>query len=554
MLAVRHSLPAPAAVLAAATLLLASTTIAQPAVTDTTLVLGGPDRWDGRFEDAQGQPCWHGWTHADLYGEPGEAHWHVSDHQPIAGQSSLWCGTWYDNACADGYGNSWNDAARFTRPAAHPDQPTTVRLQATVRVDSEPGYDYLHVQARRGFQYEDLIAPIDGTATVTIDETVTFLPADYVTGQWSLRVLARSDAAWSDEDCLWDTAGFARLDDVTVTVDGTVVSEEDFESGTSAHWDTVSQPIAGDFACLRQGLDDLDPDHDNPTWQVTFVDDGEVVPGTGGTPCDTWCYGPGGWVLHPDGGLGDDLPMGPLGLTSSGIWNGVASPALAWPVGADAGELAFDVHAHALHLACGVLTYGWTLRATGEAEPAALDTVAWAPTRWSVLDEETLPPGPGYHRVAVRVDQLLPPDTRWVQVRFEVHEAGPWCWGPYVDDPTPSPYLDNVAVRAWAAVTVVTPDNPPGASPVALHAAPNPFNPRVTVRWTQPQAGPATLAVYDARGRRVRDLVDAERPAGTAAVTWDGRDASGRALPSGLYLLRLRTGAGGVTRAVSLIR
>ena len=34
----------------------------------------------------------------------------------------------------------------------------------------------------------------------------------------------------------------------------------------------------GDFTALRQGLDDRDPDQDNHSWQVTFVDDGQVVP------------------------------------------------------------------------------------------------------------------------------------------------------------------------------------------------------------------------------------------------------------------------------------
>ncbi len=30
---------------------------------DTTFLLGGPDRWDGRFETPTGEAAWHGWFH-----------------------------------------------------------------------------------------------------------------------------------------------------------------------------------------------------------------------------------------------------------------------------------------------------------------------------------------------------------------------------------------------------------------------------------------------------------------------------------------------------------
>ncbi len=81
---------------------------------DTTYVLGGPDRWDGRFEDAAGQPQWHGWNHADMYALPTAPRWQVSDLLPIAGERSLWCGTTFDNPCQDGYGNDWRQGLPFS--------------------------------------------------------------------------------------------------------------------------------------------------------------------------------------------------------------------------------------------------------------------------------------------------------------------------------------------------------------------------------------------------------------------------------------------------------
>lgn len=85
----------------------------------------------------------------------------------------------------------------------------------------------------------------------------------------------------------------------------------------------------------------------------------------------------------------------------------------------------------------------------------------------------------------------------------------------------------------------------------ALHpATPNPFNPQTTLHYDLPAAGRVRLAVYDVRGRLVRELVNGERPAGRHTVALDARD-----LPSGVYLVRL-TAPGGVTatQPVSLVR
>jgi hypothetical protein len=60
--------------------------------------------------------------------------------------------------------------------------------------------------------------------------------------------------------------------------------------------------------------------------------------------------------------------------------------------------------------------------------------------------------------------------------------------------------------------------------------------------------------VFDARGRRVRRLVDAVLAPGHTARTWDGRSDSGHALPSGIYLYRVEA-AGQVTRGkLTLLR
>jgi flagellar basal-body rod modification protein FlgD len=64
-----------------------------------------------------------------------------------------------------------------------------------------------------------------------------------------------------------------------------------------------------------------------------------------------------------------------------------------------------------------------------------------------------------------------------------------------------------------------------------------------------PAAG-LTVEVLDAEGRRVRELAVGARSAGTHTVTWDGRDAGGRALPAGTYFYRV-TAAGATAVAAT---
>ena len=70
---------------------------------------------------------------------------------------------------------------------------------------------------------------------------------------------------------------------------------------------------------------------------------------------------------------------------------------------------------------------------------------------------------------------------------------------------------------------------------------PNPFNPATTIRFALPQATEVRLVVYDIQGREVARLLDGDWPAGYHHVVWDGRAATGRGVPSGIYIARLST-------------
>ncbi len=109
--------------------------------------------------------------------------------------------------------------------------------------------------------------------------------------------------------------------------------------------------------------------------------------------------------------------------------------------------------------------------------------------------------------------------------------------------------------RVWLArpqSTVAAPALDGGG--LALTAWPNPGRSRIAFAGTAPAGSDAVLAVYDLAGRRVASPpLSADGP-GRFAAMWDGRDAAGREVPAGMYLMRLTATGGTVARRVVLAR
>ncbi|MBI5837070.1 MAG: PQQ-binding-like beta-propeller repeat protein [Candidatus Eisenbacteria bacterium] len=83
--------------------------------------------------------------------------------------------------------------------------------------------------------------------------------------------------------------------------------------------------------------------------------------------------------------------------------------------------------------------------------------------------------------------------------------------------------------------------------------APNPFAGRTAIRFELPTAQQVKLEIYDVSGRMVRGLRNGSVRAGVHTAAWDGRDARGRALGSGMYFARLQAAGGTLVRKMTLL-
>jgi hypothetical protein len=69
--------------------------------------------------------------------------------------------------------------------------------------------------------------------------------------------------------------------------------------------------------------------------------------------------------------------------------------------------------------------------------------------------------------------------------------------------------------------------------------SPNPFNPAARVTFTLDRSEGIRLDVYNILGQRVTTLASGRYSSGQHSVVWDGIDASGQTVASGVYIARL---------------
>ncbi|HRX52695.1 MAG TPA: FlgD immunoglobulin-like domain containing protein [Candidatus Krumholzibacteria bacterium] len=414
---------------------------------DTVFLLGGPDRQDGKFQDDANPslPDAEGWIGVDLTTSQ-FSHWQDSAFHSPTGTQAAWCGILLQPCSPgdppQGYANNWKENLVWSGAVADPGLPTDVTVNLSASWDTESGFDFLRLQVwRHGAQVWETFASWTGAGTeIGAVHVFTAAPEDLDAGRVRWRLRGESDGAWSDGDCSWPTAaGLCQVDDVSVTgTNGLPATFDDFADGidASAFTREYDQGV-GNFAQVWPGLVTLDPCDRNRSPRFAFIDDGVVVPCTGGTPGQTWTYGPGGFGVNLTGGC-----LEPDDHLHNEIW----SPPIAWadaqgqplPAAYAAAILEFDVYRH-LPTDNGLVQY-WLVRSSRDGGESWGD---WA-SDWFVHSSDAA----RVIRESARLDTSIDPERTTVQIALGVQDLG-WIWGFDGTDPTPAPSFDNVALKAF---------------------------------------------------------------------------------------------------------
>jgi hypothetical protein len=94
---------------------------------------------------------------------------------------------------------------------------------------------------------------------------------------------------------------------------------------------------------------------------------------------------------------------------------------------------------------------------------------------------------------------------------------------------------------------------------------PNPCRPMAVISYTlpyrfaqngllNPNAYPVRLALFDAMGRKVRQLIDRDQEPGIYRVIWDGKTGTGRIAAPGAYFCRLEAVEYSATTRMTMVR
>ncbi len=149
------------------------------------------------------------------------------------------------------------------------------------------------------------------------------------------------------------------------------------------------------------------------------------------------------------------------------------------------------------------------------------------------------------------------PENLVASIPDTLYLDGSWSWS--------AGYYYKVAARdihgnesgcALLSPDGVTGDETPTAPAASFLAQnfPNPFNPTTRIAFGLAAPSNVSLRIFDVSGRLVRTLAEGERPAGNYSEFWDGRDARGAAVSSGIYFYRLKADSFERTMKMVLIR
>jgi hypothetical protein len=167
---------------------------------------------------------------------------------------------------------------------------------------------------------------------------------------------------------------------------------------------------------------------------------------------------------------------------------------------------------------------------------------------------DTGAPGPAGSAVplAQLVGNLAPETVYHWRLRL-VTDAPHSPRSPWLSPPGNAPSEADVRTAATTTGVGDLPSSPARLAHIEANT-PNPFTASTELAYTLTRDARLRLAVYDVTGRQVALLADQAQVAGRHTQRWEARDSRGRALPAGVYFVRLEVGGEITSRKVVVAR
>ena len=453
------------------------------------------------------------WTALDASGRaPRENYWHVDTIRPGTGPGihSWWCGKYEPCwTAARGYGNDWYQllSRHFTGVTGTGTE--TVELEFDQRFAMETDYDYGYVDISDNgggswvtlASYTNYSGSDGGTAVDWDDPTYGHIVLDisaYSGSDIDIRFRFESDGIFSTADTPTEPSvvdGAWQIDNIEIQVDDVATFSDDCESGDTG-WTHDDFPGSGQTGLVwwrgQYGIDFATgyppgAPGEPPIGSYMFV---AVDPGT-----QRLVDYENTWLLSP--------PIDIAGEETAVIewtgWTDIPYNTNDW----------FDIWA-----------------ASSDDQDCVTDYENFediVPGSWYG--------GPLWMTATTDVSQFCGPD--WLALAFRVWNTEP---PPGMMEHGTGFFLHRLRVG------VTVPTGVPGhAHRYGLsQASPNPFNPMTKIAYSVRDAGPVAITIYNAAGKAVRTLLDAELGAGaTGEVVWDGANDLGERCASGAYFYQL---------------
>lgn len=450
---------------------------------------------------------------------------------PIIDGGMLWCGVHEDDAQARGFVGGMgyqNWMCQWARSPLIERVPPPAAQEIEIRFDyfnhSEPTYDYTHVylcclDAGQGPLDELNLTSLDGShgsaaqpASFLYNFAYTELPPETHYVQLSFNM--KSDGVYSDEDGLWDSpCGPFGVDNIELTM-GSETLLWDFTEGAQG-WTFDRCPAASDVDVVGE-----------ETWGEWLNHAGISCPSLGGNVLEF---------------VDEELsPYWPPGLAGGSYVYAISGPIARVDCGP--GEWSETI----MHWDDYTMNFywpNWIAMAYGTAYTYYPHSgTGGADDLWSpvIFDYYNMPNAePECHTRIVPITDL-PAEWDSLKVLLVVVPEPLWFTGGPVDT-WGAPLFDNVRVGLVRNPSGIEDDHP---TSLVLKAVPTVASTTTTLTCALPRSGRVELAIYDATGRRVRQIAQREICSGVHRFTWDTLGWQGERLGSGIYYARLCTADG----------